>query len=66
MKQMKPRETSNPHFVKISDVMRLYSVGRSKATELVKDSNAGHKIGQLILVDTERLTEYIRSCETFR
>ena len=61
---MKATEATLPQFVRLIDVMRLYSVGRSKATELVKESRSGHKIGQMVLVDTEKLNAYIRSFET--
>lgn len=56
--------TTQPRFMRIADVMKFYSVGRSKATELIQASKSGHKVGKAVLVDVEKLEEYIRSFET--
>lgn len=41
----------------------MYSMGLSKFQELAKDAKACYKVGQLVLVNTEILDEYL---ETFR
>ena len=41
----------------------MYIMGLSKFQELAKDAKACYKVGQLVLVNTEILDEYL---ETFR
>ena len=41
----------------------MYCMGLSKFQELAKDAKACYKVGQLVLVNTEILDEYL---ETFR
>ncbi len=41
----------------------MYSMGLSKFQELAKDAKACYKVGQLVLVNTEIIDEYL---ETFR
>lgn len=50
-------------FVRYSDGAKMYSMGLTKFQELAKDAKACYKVGQLVLVNTEILDEYL---ETFR
>lgn len=50
-------------FVRYSDGAKMYSMGLTKFQELAKDAEACYKVGQLVLVNTEILDEYL---ETFR
>ncbi len=50
-------------FVRYSDGAKMYSMGLTKFQELAKDAKACYKVGQLVLVNTEILDEYL---ETFK
>lgn len=50
-------------FVRYKDGARMYSMGLTKFQELAKEANACYKLGQLVLVNTEILDEYL---EQFR
>lgn len=50
-------------FVRYSEGAKIYSMGLTKFQELAKDAKACYKVGQLVLVNTEILDEYL---ETFR
>lgn len=50
-------------FVRYKDGARMYSMGLTKFQELAKEANACYKLGQLVLVNTEILDEYL---EKFR
>lgn len=50
-------------FVRYAEGAKMYSMGLSKFQELAKDAKACYKVGQLVLVNTEILDEYL---ETFR
>ena len=50
-------------FVRYSEGAKMYSIGLTKFQELAKNAKACYKIGQLVLVNTEILDEYL---ETFR
>ncbi len=50
-------------FVRYSEGAKMYSMGLSKFQELAKDAKACYKVGQLVLVNTEIIDEYL---ETFR
>ena len=49
--------------VRYSEGAKMYSMGLSKFQELAKDAKACYKVGQLVLVNTEIIDEYL---ETFR
>lgn len=50
-------------FVRYEEGAQLYSMGLHTFQELAKDAKACYKVGQLVLVNTEILDEYL---ETFR
>ena len=50
-------------FVRYSEGATLYHMGQSKFMQLAKDAKACYKVGQLVLVNTEIIDEYL---ETFR
>ena len=50
-------------FVRYAEGAELYSMGMSKFQELAKDAGAVYKVGQLVLVNTDVINEYL---ETFR
>lgn len=50
-------------FVRYPEGAKMYSMGLTKFQALAKDANACYKIGQLVLVNTQIIDEYL---ETFR
>ena len=46
-------------FVRYAEGAKMYSMGLSKFQELAKDAKACYKVGQLVLVNTEILDEYM-------
>lgn len=50
-------------FVRYAEGAKIYGMGLSKFQQLAKDAKACYKIGQLVLVNTEILDEYL---ELFR
>lgn len=50
-------------FVRYAEGAKMYSMGLTKFQELAKAAKACYKIGQLVLVNTEILDEYL---EQFR
>lgn len=48
-------------FVRYKEGAELYSMGISKFQEIAKDAGAVHKVGQLCLVNIEKLDEYLES-----
>ena len=50
-------------FVRYSDGANMYSMGMTKFQGLAKSAKACYKLGQLVLVNTEILDEYL---ERFR
>lgn len=50
-------------FVRYPEGAKMYSMGLTKFQEIAKDAKACYKVGQLVLVNTEILDEYL---ETFR
>ena len=49
-------------FVRYAECAEMYSMGLTKFQQLAKDAKACYKVGQLVLVNTQILDEYI---ETF-
>jgi len=58
-----PNKRNVQKFVRYAEGAKMYSMGLSKFQELAKDAKACYKVGQLVLVNTEILDEYL---ETFR
>ena len=58
-----PNKRSVQKFVRYAEGAKMYSMGLGKFQELAKDAKACYKVGQLVLVNTEILDEYL---ETFR
>lgn len=58
-----PKKSNVQKFVRYKEGAKMYSMGLSKFQELAKDAKACYKVGQLVLVNTEILDEYL---ETFR
>lgn len=50
-------------FVRYSEGAEMYHMGLSKFMQLAKDAKACYKVGQLVLVNTEIIDEYL---EIFR
>lgn len=50
-------------FVRYAEGAKMYSMGLTKFQKLAKDAKACYKIGQMVLVNTEILDEYL---EQFR
>ena len=50
-------------FVRYPEGAKMYSMGLTKFQEIAKDAKARYKVGQLVLVNTEILDEYL---ENFR
>ena len=59
----KDRYEDAKKFVRYSDGAKMYSMGLTKFQGLAKKAKACYKIGQLVLVNTEILDEYL---ERFR
>ena len=58
-----PNKRNVQKVVRYAEGAKMYSMGLSKFQELAKDAKACYKVGQLVLVNTEILDEYL---ETFR
>ena len=58
-----PNKRNMQKCVRYAEGAKMYSMGLSKFQELAKDAKACYKVGQLVLVNTEILDEYL---ETFR
>ena len=58
-----PNKRNMQKFVRYAEGAKMYCMGLSKFQELAKDAKACYKVGQLVLVNTEILDEYL---ETFR
>ena len=54
---------NKPKFVRYADGAKMYSMGKTKFQALAKSAKACYKIGQMVLVNTEILDEYL---EQFR
>lgn len=50
---------NNKKFVRYKEGAEIYSIGLTKFQELAKKAKACYKIGQLVLVNTEILDEYL-------
>ena len=50
-------------FVRYNEGAEIYHMGLSKFMQLAKDAKACYKVGQLVLVNTDIIDEYL---ETFR
>ena len=48
-------------FVRYAEGAKMYCMGLSKFQELAKDAKAWYKVGQLVLVNTEILDDYLES-----
>lgn len=46
-------------FVRYAEGAKMYSMGSTKFQELAKEAKACYKIGQMVLVSTEILDEYL-------
>ena len=55
----KDRYEDAKKFVRYSEGAKTYSMGLTKFQALAKKANACYKIGQLVLVNTEILDEYL-------
>ena len=53
----------NKKFVRYKEGAKMYSMGLTKFQELAKEAKACYKMGQLVLVNTEIIDEYL---EQFR
>ena len=53
----------NKKFVRYKEGAKMYSMGLTKFQELAKETKACYKMGQLVLVNTEIIDEYL---EQFR
>ena len=51
-------------YLRYSEACKVYGVGRTTMSKWVKISGAARKIGSLVLINTEKLDEYIESCES--
>lgn len=58
-----PNKSNVQKSVRYAEGAKMYSMGLSKFQELAKDAKACYKVGQLVLVNTEILDDYL---ETFR
>lgn len=54
---------NNKKFVRFKEGANIYSMGITKFQEIAKKAKACYKIGQMVLVNTEILDEYL---EQFR
>lgn len=52
-------KVKNNKFVRYSTGAKIYDVGLSKFQKIAKDAKACYKIGQLVLVNTEIVDEYL-------
>lgn len=52
-----------PKFVRYPEGAKLYCMGLTKFQELAKDAKACYKVGQMVLVNTNIINEYL---EKFR
>lgn len=53
----------NKKWLRVKEATELYSIGRTKLTELAKESGAALKIDKVTLIDTDKFERYL---ETFR
>ena len=60
---MKKRPLSNRKFVRYKDGAELYSLGIQNFMKIAKEAGAVRKIRGTVLVNTEKLDEYIDSFE---
>ncbi len=49
-------------FVRYDEACELYSMGLTKLKEIARDAGAVYKLNRLVLINTDKLDEYI---ETF-
>lgn len=61
-KNQKQKRQDMKRFVRYSEGAQMYSMSLSKFQELAKDAKACYKVGQLVLVNTAIVEEYL---ETF-
>lgn len=60
---MKKQSLSNKKFVRYKDGAELYSLGIQNFMKIAKEAGAVRKIRGTVLVNTEKLDEYIDSFE---
>lgn len=60
---MKRQSLSNKKFVRYKDGAELYSLGIQNFMKIAKEAGAVRKIRGTVLVNTEKLDEYIDSFE---
>lgn len=51
-------------YVRYSEACKIYGVGRTTMNKWVKFSGAARKVDRLVLINTEKLDEFIESCES--
>ena len=56
---LKEQKEKRKKFIRYKEGVELYSIGMTKFQEIAKESGAVYKIGQMALVNTEILDEYI-------
>lgn len=61
--EQKEKRKNKEKFVRYSEGAKMYCMGLTKFQQLAKDAKACYKIGQMVLVNTEILDEYL---ERFR
>ncbi len=62
-KKQKMNSKKRDKFVRYSEGAEMYHMGLSKFMQLAKDAKACYKVGQMVLVNTEIIDEYL---EIFR
>ena len=60
---MKKQSLSNKKFIRYKDGAELYSLGIQNFMKIAKEAGAVRKIRGTVLVNTEKLDEYIDSFE---
>ena len=61
---MKEQRQKRKKFIRYKEGVELYSIGMTKFQEIAKKSGAVYKIGQMALVNTEILDEYLAKFKT--
>lgn len=58
------KASTKQKYLRYSEACKVYGVGRTTMNKWVKYSGAARKLDRLVLINTEKLDEYIESCES--
>lgn len=61
--ELNRKKASGKKFVRYSEATEMYGMGLTKLKEIANGAGAVYKLGRLVLLDTEKLEDYIRTFE---